>query len=910
MHQEEFPSHSEDIEKAFDLVHQGFLVPSMRFMQFAGQAIQRSNARGYNCSYTALETFKDFSDLFWLLMNGCGTGYSVQKYHVDQLPTIKAGYKFTFVIPDNKEGWADSLIYLLQNPSTVFNYSKIRPKGALISSGGTASGPESLEEMIENVRRVLLKADGRKLTSFECFDIMCLVAQCVVVGGVRRAATIALFDFEDEEMFNAKSGEWWKQHPEFGRANISVILDRNHPNFQERLRYSLQKTFDSGCGEPGITLKNAPLTGGFNPCAEISLLNRQHCVSGDTPLITRDGIVDIQDAIGKEIEIWNGRKWSSVTPLQTGTNQKIVRVAFGDGSHLDCTEEHRFSVKNRFQNEFSEVMAKDLMKFGNYTIQMQPFEMEMDKGISITNPYTLGAIVGDGCVHTQKDGYKRVFIDLYGEKDFSMPVEGKRGVITSKKNVNLSSVRVNCRDSVDISLAEDLKYNNQSLRQLFSWNKESILQFLAGWIDADGSEIKTGGIRLYISNESRASIIQLLLTKAGIRSSLCLCSPKGFQTNKGERKEDLFYLQITDCSLIPCHRVDTSRGHKSKAKGKYVTVRSVEELPGLHDVYCFEEKETHQAVFGNVLTYQCNLTEINVAACNSEAEFFKAAEAAALIGTLQASYTDFDYIHPDWKKNCDDEALLGVSITAQAEGWELLSSPGVLKKAASIVRETNETWAKKIGIKPAARLTTTKPSGNTSAWLGTTSGIHAAHSDFYLRRLRVDRKDAFGIYLIARYGENEAQSGSFIESDAFDPESIVVSVPINKKGAITRNQETPIDLLNRMKFIRENWIAPGHVYGDDTHNVSLTLNYKLGEEQELTEWMIDNAEYWAGISLLPYDGGTYIQTPFEEITEQEYYEWLEKTPSEIDFSSVRFSSTHDSRLGEVACGGKDACEIR
>jgi ribonucleoside-diphosphate reductase alpha chain len=142
------------------------------------------------------------------MMNGVGTGYSVQSHHVEELPVVWKGRSRIYQIEDSKEGWANGLFYLLSNPATEFDFSLIRPKGAPISAGGTASGPESLKEAYEKVRGILINSIGRQLRPIECFDIMCHIADVVVVGGVRRAATIALFDADDTEMLNAKNGEW------------------------------------------------------------------------------------------------------------------------------------------------------------------------------------------------------------------------------------------------------------------------------------------------------------------------------------------------------------------------------------------------------------------------------------------------------------------------------------------------------------------------------------------------------------------------------------------------------------------------------------------------------------------------------------------------------------------------------
>ena len=210
------------------------------------------------------------------MMNGVGTGYSVQRHHIAHLPVIKKGNSGVVTLPDTKEGWADGLYYLLQNPQVKFDLSQIRPKGAAISTGGTASGPEPLAAAYENIRGILHGAVGRQLDPIECFDIMCYVADVVVVGGVRRAATIALFDVDDGQMLVAKSGDWWLENPQRARANISAVVDRNKAEHKQIITKILEQTFTNGTGEPGIFLTN-DINMGSNPCMEVALDDHGFC---------------------------------------------------------------------------------------------------------------------------------------------------------------------------------------------------------------------------------------------------------------------------------------------------------------------------------------------------------------------------------------------------------------------------------------------------------------------------------------------------------------------------------------------------------------------------------------------------------------------------------------------------------
>jgi ribonucleoside-diphosphate reductase alpha chain len=577
MHVKKFPHLVTEITNAFNYVHRGMVVPSMRSLQFGGAAIEKVNERIYNCAFANITSWDDIHDAFFLLMCGTGYGYSVKRRHINQLPIIressKHAGKMTYKIADKKEGWADSVRILLDYPTVEFDYSNIRPKGAIISSGGTASGPEALKKTHDAIRSILLQATGRQLTSLEVHDILCHVADGVVVGGVRRAALICLFDADDEAMNTAKAGEWWKENPQRGRANNSAVIYKTDSLANEKILSVLDHMLDSGSGEPGISLSNN-LDMGFNPCHEIALLD--------------------------------------------------------------------------------------------------------------------------------------------------------------------------------------------------------------------------GGL--------------------------------------------------------------------------------------------------------------CNLTEVNVKACHSIQDLFEATKAAVIIGTLQASYTDFKVLQPKWKANAQDEALLGVSLTGQADNWKVLTDFLKTYNIKYIVETVNKEMADSISIKPAKRITTTKPSGSTSAWLGCSSGIHADHAPYYIRHVRMESGHKIVDAL------TQAQY-PFLEKDNLDPDKMVVGFPVKAdEGAINKKDETAIELMERAKFIYNNWILQGHREGDNTHNVSLTVEYTPEEVDDIKQWMVTNKESYAGISFLPRFDSTYTQMPFQTIDKETYDDMVDKIKHPIIYSDIDWSGFNDERIGELACVA-GACDI-
>jgi ribonucleoside-diphosphate reductase alpha chain len=295
----------------------------------------------------------------------------------------------------------------------------------------------------------------------------------------------------------------------------------------------------------------------------------------------------------------------------------------------------------------------------------------------------------------------------------------------------------------------------------------------------------------------------------------------------------------------------------------------------------------------------CNLCEVNVSDIESQEDLNNRVKAAAFIGTLQAGYTDFHYLRDIWKRTTEKEALIGVSMTGIGSGVVLGYN---MKEAAKLVKEENARVAEMIGVNKSARTTTVKPAGTTSLTLGTSSGIHAWHNDYYIRRVRVGKNEAIYQYLAMYHPE-------LVEDEFFRPhDTAVISVPQKSpEGAILRT-ESPFQLLDRVKKITQEWVRPGHRTGSNTHNVSATISLKNEDWELAGEWMWENRDFYNGLSVLPYDGGSYIQAPFEDCTKEEYDRLFSKLSS-IDLSKVVELQDNTDLSGELACAG-GACEIK
>ena len=286
MHQKKYPQIKDEIEEVYTMVYDKKILPSMRSLQFGGKPIEISPNRVYNCAYLPVDHTDAFSETMFLLLGGTGVGFSVQKHHVDKLPEIKKPNPTRtrrYLIGDSIEGWADAIKVLLESymgtksSTPVFDFSDIRHKGALlVTSGGKAPGPQPLKDCIHNITKVLdAKNDGDKLSPIEAHDITCHIADAVLAGGIRRAALISLFSADDDEMISCKSGNWWEQNPQRGRANNSAVLLR-HKVTQEYFMDLWKRIELSGAGEPGIYLSNDK-DWGTNPCCEIALRPYQFC---------------------------------------------------------------------------------------------------------------------------------------------------------------------------------------------------------------------------------------------------------------------------------------------------------------------------------------------------------------------------------------------------------------------------------------------------------------------------------------------------------------------------------------------------------------------------------------------------------------------------------------------------------
>ena len=692
---------------------------------------------------------------------------------------------------------------------------------------------------------------------------------------------------------------------------------------------------------------NVPTTHSFDlptvhsgNCGEIASSDF-FCMSGETMIITEEGLSPIKDLIGENVSVWNGKRWSKVTPFMTGKNRQLYRVTFTDGTHLDATENHRWFIKDRFQRNYSEVLTKDLDGFSKYSVHTQPFEIEYDKGIAqnLSWAYTLGFAVGDG-----HESNGKTYLTLYGEQKTSLDFCGEkyeRNRRTSLKECDYQgSLRVVKNMGFTGALLTNLKEKPESLHTLAAWNKKSILSFVAGLADADGSNTDSGGIRIYLSDYDRAYALYLLLVKCGIRSSVNLVQKKGAVTNYGPRGKDLWYLQITDCASIPCQRLNVSNGHKPKAKGKNQVIKSVELLPGFHNTYCFNEPEFHKGVFGGTLAGNCNLSEVHLNQLDpsderTQASAFKAG-ALAVAALLQQNF-----IEPRHQRSRDFDPIVGVSFTGlfdffvKAFGVEWLqwweagrpdTAQGIyfkekesayLSRWQQIVNRTVWEYCDKHGLKRPNRCTTVQPAGTKSLLTGASPGWHPPKAQRFIRRITFRKDDPVALacidygYSVIPSQSDKDEKGNLL-NDPFDPRCTewLVELPVAVEWADLPGADSiEIEKFSALAQFDFYMQVQKHYAG---HNVSATIELRQAEIEPLAERIhqaIANDEGYISAALLARfdDTQTFPRLPFEPISKGRYEEMLNEVHSrQINSDFHAALESHDA--GELVEAGPAGCD--
>lgn len=917
----------EDAEFAEKLMRKKRVLGSQRALQFGGDAILKKSERIYNCAASYCDRPGFFQEVLFLLLAGTGVGFSVQKHHVAKLPNISKREKGekTFIVPDSIEGWADSIGVLVSSYFTSnvtfpeyqgykinFDYSQIRPEGAPLSWGGRAPGSKGLKRAIELISDIFdntLKLDVNRLTTIDAYDIVMHAADAVLAGGVRRSATICLFSPDDELMIKAKTGNWFITNPQRGRSNNSVLLVRSETTFE--LFQSLMKSVQE-YGEPGFVWAESTETL-FNPC-----------VTKDSLIATKDGVFTAEDLIGKQFTaLVDGKEYKSTEKgfFATG-NKDLLKLKLHSGIELKVTPEHKILTSEGWK-EAQDLVLDDEIIINNHkrNIVIDDQSLDYQKG------YLLGSFIGDGNILSQylddKDNSAEVKFwgdncNIYHNMAYKM-VENLGWLFkqrTFDENICPEKTKLGSRHLYRFAQEKKALINNvKEVRpETISGNYNYLSGLISGYFDADGTihvgSDKGNSIRLGSISIPNLQRIQIALNAFGIKSVIytdrleagyrLLPDGKGGMKNYycqtanelhiSRDSIEIFYDVIKLKNKDKYNKIKQIIDSRVRApyKNKFVDMLdSIEKLPA-EDVYdctipeisafscngvyvhnCCEVSLYGYDDKGNSGFEFCNLTEINAKKCKTEAEFYDACKASAIIGTLQAGYTDFPYLGKVTENIVKREALLGCSMTGVQDNPAIALNPEIQRKGAEVIKAVNKEIAAKIGINQAARTTVIKPAGSTSSLLGTSSGIHPSHAKKYLRRVQCNKNDPALAYF-RLHNPKAVELSVWDQNKKTEVITFVCEVP---EGARTKLDVDAIELLKNVKLTQQNWIEYGtnekiSVQPWLRHNVSNTISVKNSEWNEVTKYIYENRNYFAGVSLLPESGDKdYPQAPFCTIYE-------------------------------------------
>ncbi len=907
------------------------MMPAGRFLwQLGTPTVKKLGlASLQNCASCPVNhPIKPFTWAMDMLMLGCGVGYNIQKEYVYELPKVRRA-KVTrcdtndadYIVPDSREGWVKLLGKLLKSHfygGGGFTYSTvlIRGKGAPIKGfGGTASGPEELCWGIGAINDVLNRRAGKKLRPIDALDIMNIIGYVVVAGNVRRSAQIAIGDADDVDFLKAKRWDLGSIPKWRAMSNNSVVWDGKH-----ELSPDFWAGYD-GNGEPYglINLDLSRRVGrldddmypdpdviGYNPCAEQPLAPYETCVTGDTRIQTREGVVAIKETVGHEVEVFNGEQWSKVKPFLAKPNDEFLKITFSDGSYLKATPYHEFSVSTPTNKKVFKKLRADQLEVG---MNLPKFELPVEEGPAHPQAYALGAFTGDGYLD---NGYPYICA-VEGTQDRMFEATGAVSLNKMWKAEDrvkpMYRMRLDRDDSVQCGTWEELRDHALGLPdQIMDWTKQSVLEFLAGWIDTDGAIRGKGShgeaYAIYSTSEAKIRDMQLLCRRAGINyASVWRMNKAGEETNYGVRNRDVWVLQIPtfECAEIPTKLKKASNfGSRYKANNAHPEGALIDTAPRQRivsiekceneDSYCFSEPLRNMGVFGNVLTYQCCLAEIFLPNIDSKEEL---EHVAKYLYRIAKHSLNLACHHPDTERVVHRNQRMGIGITGYLQATE--EQKGWLDGCYKKLRAFDAEYSKQMGWPTSIKLTTVKPSGTLSLLAGVTPGVHPGYSQFFIRRIRIASNSPL-VDKCRQHGYPVEPVQNF--DGSLDNNTMVVAFPCSyPSGTALAADTSAIEQLEYVRRLQSEW---------SDNAVSCTVYYRPDELGAIQEWLRNNfSDSCKSLSFLLHSEHGFAQAPYEEISEAEFKKLRDAT---TPITGVNFAEEDVvDELGECESG---SCPIK
>ncbi len=917
-----YPNEKSNIIEAMDAVRSHKILPSMRSAQFSGDPILTHPSRNFNCSFLHISSVEAFAEVMYCLLSGSGVGYSVQGRHINQLPVVKGSDTSKtrrYRVHDQIEGWSDAVLMELKSHfegtrEIRFDMSDIRGPDKLIkSSGRKAPGSAKLSEILLKIRAILKGAVGRKLTSLEVHDICCWIAWCVVAGGVRRSAMIALYDHKDLAMRNCKAGEWWNEHPQRGRANNSEVLIRGEVT-EADFRALMKQTEENRTGEPAPFWTNDPDLG-TNPCQPYDAPVLK--LTSDGPKLTRFGTLEVGDSI------WSAEGWTKVVKKWSTGIKPTFAYNTTRGTFYG-TDKHRV-LQDGVKIEVGQAEAIDMLT-GPTTLETVEHNAEW---------IMAGLLMGDGMVHkTSKDP----ILLVVGENDGSYFESEVADLFLKSQEYSGRAPAWNVKQS--IVNEEDLTRTfNRTLKRFMGESQENLCSLLRGLYSANGSVV-SNRITLKAASFDMIRDVQTILSSIGISSYYTTNKEKDIKWDNGTyTSKESYDLNITTdrarfaklIGFIHPYKNDKLTFNVAQVKPRNTTsnIVSIDELgeQEVFDITVDNASHTYWTAGLNVSNCAeislrnmqfCNLTSINFASVVDQADFLNRVRLATYLGTLQAAFTDFLYLRDEWVDNCEEEALLGVSITGICENLPLFFSLD-FDAAAETAKETNAEASRRIGIREAARILTIKPEGTgTLVARAVTAGAHDGPGPYWIKHFTLDKNTDLYKFLVAK-------APSYVVDSPYVKHEAYFAIPLSLPDHVKNSElNTPaLDVLKRIEFIYNNWIVKGHRTGANTHNVSSTVRVRNSEWKDVTDWMWENKHRYAAISFLHIsDVGEESATSFTLLPQQviskeqhdimvnggEYEGHHYAGWKDLDFDELLEETNNVDLTNELACAG-GACII-
>lgn len=912
-----------EIQQAFDAVRKKQVGPSMRSMQFGGKAIEVNHLRSYNCAVTHVHSLRSFSEIFYLLLCGAGVGIGLNKKFLSRLPRLvkasnKSGVVMTYAVEDTIEGWADSVEALLNcyfvntaytGRKIVFDYSHIRPEGSLLkTSGGKAPGYLGLKRAHEKIKAHLdriIEVEGQdRLKTIDAYDILMHEADAVLSGGVRRSATAVIFDMDDEDMINAKTGNWFEENPQRARSNNSVRLIRDQVTFDEfKEIYNRTKEW----GEPGFVFADHEDVL-QNPCFTLDqrILTDQGWRSlegllGTNPTIMQDPRIRGDLVDGTEVWSMTGENGGYTTPIQsynvskTGEQKVIYRLQTTNGRTVRATGDHHFATPEGM------VELADLQPGQKILVGVNA----PHKATRTSLDYRVGVTVG--MVHMGNELSKED--SKYLNAELAALMDEHAGFMVIKK----------LYDSWGYTSDDGFEWLHQG-------SKDFKAGVISGWIRGHGEIVTDGSdISVQVPSTGGDQDLQLVLQELGVMSGA---------NNAIEGAESvsrlLEFVELRDTDQI---QLEEALSTQVISPARYWDKVESVERDGVEDVYCLQEDKNRTLIAEGLVARRCfeisfmpvsdagvpgvqvcNLTTINGREVKTAEDYYQFCEAASLIGTLQAGYTSFPYLSHTAEELTRKEALLGVSVTGMMENPDVIFDPEVQRRGAEIAVETNKRWAEKLGINQAARVTCVKPEGTSSLVFGTmASGIHPTHSRRMWRRIQMNKLD--NVYRHFKDHNPHLCEESIWSANKTD--DVVMFPVIVDDSAVIKDDLSAIDHLEMVKSTQQNWVIPGTTEANTRdelhHNVSCTVLVNDDEWDEVAEYLYGNRNLFTAVSLLSRSSDkTYKQAPNESVSTDEEMELFNEQLYNfmpVDYSWMNESEDNTKLSQEAACAGPDGCEI-